>query len=255
MERGDVGLAEQLLLGHQPRTGLLRRPGRQVLAPGQHLHPEGLPVGRNAAPDLAKSHNTKGFSCQLESHRGLPGTGAQGVLLGCQVPGDGQQECPRQLGSGGGRTRSSADGDALLGSRGNINGGIRHPGGYQELEAGKFLEHFARKGGPLAHGNHNGCIRQRGHQGLGRGERFTVGNNADPLRFQGCPVGKTMGYILVVIKDGEAVLHGGVLRPGSLWREVHRKAAGPAGTPGTAEPPGVIAMGVMKPPPDRSLAL
>src|SRR5258708_3558616 len=74
MDAYDVGLLKQFLLGaREPAIVFLGAFRREVLTPGDGLHPEGLADARHARAELAQSDHAEGQAFEVRTDRDLPG--------------------------------------------------------------------------------------------------------------------------------------------------------------------------------------
>src|SRR3984893_245707 len=78
MDRQNVGLLKQLVLGNQDRARRFRSIGCHVLAPGNQLHSKSAPDPRDLCSNVPKSQNTEGFSTEIHTHCPLPPAGTDG---------------------------------------------------------------------------------------------------------------------------------------------------------------------------------
>src|SRR6266436_7077890 len=65
MDRDDIRLAEQCLLVYESGAGSARLRLGQVLAPGDHLHPEGDTDARDLSSDVAQPDDRETFASQV----------------------------------------------------------------------------------------------------------------------------------------------------------------------------------------------
>src|SRR6202035_1731820 len=79
MDRQDIGLLEQLVLGNQDCTRGFRGLGRHVLAPGNQLHSKSGPDPRDLRSNVPKSQNAQSLSTEIRAHSLLPAAGSDGV--------------------------------------------------------------------------------------------------------------------------------------------------------------------------------
>ncbi len=197
----EIRLPEQILLAHIPDTGLLALLGGEVLAPGDHLHPERLRDLGDALPELAQAEHAERQSFEVEADGRLPAHARlHARVLVADAPGELEHEPD---GDARGRT---ADGRgpahhhvALLGG-GDIDRSIAHAGGDEELEIRELLDHRARKSGALAHGADDLEALQRLDHVIGVAEMLAEHLDLEVL----CdlrPIGRLEGNVLVVVED------------------------------------------------------
>jgi hypothetical protein len=216
VEGDDVGGGEQLVLLDPADADLGRPLVGEVLAPGHHVHLEGLPDPGDPRAEPAEAEDAEPVAREVGADGLLPPAGAdRGVLLR-HVPGDGEDQRPGQLGGAGQVRAGTADGDAALGGRGDVDGDVARAGGDQQLQVRQPLEHAAREGGALAHRDDDVEGLQAPDQRVLIPDVVGELHHLDRLRHPG-PVGVRRGDVLVVVQDGDA-MHGlGLLPRRARW--------------------------------------
>jgi hypothetical protein len=89
---------------------------------------------------------------------------------------------------------------AAVGSRRQIDRGVAHAGGDQELQLGELIEHRARKRRALAHCQDDFEILQRADGGLRRGKWLVEDGDVDAILDLG-PVREFQRDIEIVIEN------------------------------------------------------
>ena len=142
-----VGAGQQLVLGHEGGADLGGARGREVLAPGDHVHLERAADLGHARAQPAESDDAEGLAVQAEPAAHLPPTLTGRAILDRNAPDEGEDESPRQLGRRIGKPRRSADDDPALHRRAHVDGRIAHSRRHQELEPRQSLEEWPRRTG------------------------------------------------------------------------------------------------------------
>src|SRR4029078_10221877 len=73
MDRDEIGVAEQIVLGEVVRAGSFRLVLGQVLAPGDGLHAEGLADRPGTLAEFAEAENAEGEAFEVAADGHLPG--------------------------------------------------------------------------------------------------------------------------------------------------------------------------------------
>src|ERR1700674_685557 len=97
MDRDYIPLTEQLVPRNECGAHFSRAPGREILAPGDHLHTEGVADLCDRTADVAQTQDTERPSGQVITDRLLPSAAAQRRVLGDEIAGAAQDECPGQF--------------------------------------------------------------------------------------------------------------------------------------------------------------
>jgi hypothetical protein len=210
---GDhVGGGEQLLLAHRLGAGLLGVRRIQVLAPRHHLHAE-RPADLGHPPPLpAEADDAQPLAVQAGADRLLPAAAhaerraarASRLLhppvLGRDVPEQGQDKPPGQLGRRRTDPARAAHGDPAKGRRLQVDGRVRHAGGDQQPQPREAAQPLGVERRPLPHRHDDVERLQRADQRLGprdvRGEDVDLG----PFSHRG-PVGTGQRNLLIIIED------------------------------------------------------
>jgi hypothetical protein len=212
VHRDHVGGGEQLLLAHRLGADLLGLRRIQVLAPRHHVHAE-RPADLGHPPALtAQADHAQPLALQAGADRLLPAAahaerrpaGPAGHLhppvLGGDVPEQGQDEPPGQLGRRGPDPARAAHGDPARGRRRQVDGRVGHAGGDQQPQPRELPQPLGVERGPLPH-RHDDIERlQRVDQRLGprdvRGEDVDLG----PFPDRG-PVRAGQRNLLIIVED------------------------------------------------------
>src|SRR5271166_3099790 len=88
---------EQLVLRDERGADFSRALGREILAPGDHLHAEGGADPRYGAADVAETQDTERPPGHVITHRLLPSAAAQRRVLGDEIAGAAQDKRPGQF--------------------------------------------------------------------------------------------------------------------------------------------------------------
>ena len=135
MNGDEIGLAEKLLLTHVVDPDLLALLRRQILAPGDDLHPERLGDLGGARAELAEAEDAQGQALEVHADRRLP---RHARLHPRVLVADATGQFEHQPnGDGRGRTAHrgrAADHDAALVGGGDVDRGVAQAGGDEELE-------------------------------------------------------------------------------------------------------------------------
>ena len=194
-----------------PHADLGRRLGGQVLAPGDHLHVEGLAIVSHALADAAEAEQAKGAAGQDRADGGLPAALAQRPVFRRDVAHGGDHQAPGQLGRGVGDLGHArpaeirvADDDAVVGGRPHVQIGQARADDEDQLQVRQTLDQAAWQGGALAQGaEHLKGRQQAGRLVLGK---VPVEPGQLGARRQFRPVGGVQSHAGIVIENGD--LHG-----------------------------------------------
>ena len=85
MDRDDIRLSEQLILRDECGAHFSRALGREILAPGDHIHTEGLADLRHRAADVAEAEDPERPPGHVITDRLLPSAAAQRRVLGDKI--------------------------------------------------------------------------------------------------------------------------------------------------------------------------
>src|ERR671919_2405473 len=94
VDRPDVSVPEEFLLGDQPRSACLRLVCREILAPGDHFHAEREADSRNLRANVAEAENAERLTVETVSHRELPAAGPQMRVIQCDLTRARKDESP-----------------------------------------------------------------------------------------------------------------------------------------------------------------
>ena len=126
------------------------------MAPGDHLHAEGGPDASDLSADLAQPQQTQSSSVQVGAYGVLPRAAfSQSGVLGDQVTGQAQDQGPGQLRGGFGVAGSSAHGDLVFSGCLEVDGGVAHAAGDQQLQPRQAPQQCGRKGSAFPHDDHD----------------------------------------------------------------------------------------------------
>ena len=151
MDREDIGLAKQFILFDTPGVAFSSPLPRQVLAPGDHLHIEGMAHGCDRAAQPAQPEEAKRFSGQVIARTGLPAALAHRAGLPRDVAHKGNHQADGEFGSRAANPAGAANRNALRAGRFQVEGQIPHAGRDQKLQFRKLADQGGREGRPFAH--------------------------------------------------------------------------------------------------------
>src|SRR6267154_6363728 len=97
MDGDDIRLSEQLVPRDECGAHFSRAPGREILAPGDHLHTEGLADLRHRTADVAETQDTERPSGHVITDRLLPSTATHRRVLCDEIAGTAKDKCPGQF--------------------------------------------------------------------------------------------------------------------------------------------------------------
>ncbi len=208
MDGDEVAARQQFLLGGgEPHAGGLGALGRQVRAPGRHVHAEGLADPRDPAAGLAEAEQAESAPVQVGAEGALPRAPlAQGGVLRDDLPGQAEDQGPGEFDRGFGVAGRPAHGDTVPGGRLKVDGGVSHAGGDEECEARQPREHLLRERRALAHRDDDLAVADRVGQVVGGGEVLRERSDVHRAGEAG-PVGGRQRHVLVVVEYRAAQLH------------------------------------------------
>src|SRR4051795_4934448 len=122
-------------------------------APGDDVHLEGAADPGDPLPQPAEAEHPEPGAGEVGADGLLPAAGTDGEVLLRDVPGDGEDQRPGELGGAGGVRAGAADGDAELPRGADVDGDVARAGGDQQPQVRQPLEDVAREGRALAHGD------------------------------------------------------------------------------------------------------
>src|SRR4029077_4005290 len=94
MDRDDIRLLEQLVLRDECGAHFSRALGREILAPGDHLHTEGVADPSHRTADVAETQDTERPPGHAITYRLLPSATAQRRVLDDEITGTAQDKRP-----------------------------------------------------------------------------------------------------------------------------------------------------------------
>src|SRR5258707_8874374 len=97
MDGDDLRLLKQFVLRDKYGTDFSRAPGCEILAPGDHLHAEGVADPCHRTADVAETQDTERPPGHVITHRLLPSAAAQRRVLGDEIAGTAQDKGPGQF--------------------------------------------------------------------------------------------------------------------------------------------------------------
>src|SRR5439155_25133768 len=97
MDGDDIRLLEQLVLRDECGAHFSRALGREILAPCDYLHTEGVADPRHRTADIAETQDTERPPGHVITDRLLPSAPAQRRALGNEIAGAAQAQRPGQL--------------------------------------------------------------------------------------------------------------------------------------------------------------
>jgi hemerythrin-like domain-containing protein len=215
VQRDDVGGREEFVLGHRPHSELGRMLGLQVLAPGNDVHAEGETDLGHLAAELAQADNSQARTRELEAESALPAPFANVTVLCADVARQREDQAPRQLRGRHPQSGSSSDLDAEFATRVEVDRGVRHPRGDEQLQGRCVAQCLAREGRAFAHGDHDLGVRKclgQGFVGEVLGSHVElVGAAGDPGQL--LPGTEHAANILIVVENQNTMRHERILAP------------------------------------------
>src|ERR1700674_3641957 len=121
MDRQDVGLLEQLVLGDQDCARGFGGLVRHVLAPGNQIHSKSAPNPRDLRPNPPKSQNAQGLSTEIGAYCLLPAAGSDRVALRHDMSRGGQDQRPGKFDRGVRPISRVNHGDPMIARGGDID--------------------------------------------------------------------------------------------------------------------------------------
>jgi hypothetical protein len=210
MDGDDIRLVEQLVPRDECGAHFSRAPGREILAPSDHLHTEGVADLGHRTADIAETQDAERPPSHVITDRLLPSAAAQRRVLRDEIAGTAQDECPGQLDR---RRRGVArmnDLHAPLCSGLEIDRGVPGPRRGDHAELGQALDDPARHRRALPHHADDVEWLKALDDGVGVREMVVKYRDGRP-RIQHRPVRERKSDVLVVVQhgDSEALLFGG----------------------------------------------
>jgi hypothetical protein len=205
MDGDDIRLSEQLILRDECGAHFGRAPGREILAPGDHLHTEGVADLRHRTADVAETQDPERPPGHVITDRLLPSAAAQRRVLGDKIAGTAQNKCPGQFDR---RRRGVArmnDLDAPLFCCLEIDRGIPGCRRGDQAEFGQALDDATRHRRALPHHADDVEWLQALDDGVGVREMVVKYIDGRP-RIQRRPIRERKSDVLVVVQDGDSEL-------------------------------------------------
>ncbi len=201
MDGDDVGGRKQLFLGGVGDADFLAAFRRQVRAPGDHVHAEGLREFRDLAAELAEADHAERPALDLHADMLLQGfAGMHPRAFPADIAGQFQDQAHRQ---GCGRIAAplrAAQHDLVVLGGFHVDRGIAHARGDQEFELGQRRKQRAGKRGALAHRADDLKILQGAGGGLCRRKGLVEDRDVDTVGDFG-PVGDRQGQVEIVVEN------------------------------------------------------
>src|SRR6202162_2870737 len=97
MDRDDIRLSEQLVPRDECGAHFSRALGREILAPGDHLHTEGVADLCHRTADVAETQDTERPPSHVITDRLLPSAATHRRVLCDEIAGTAQDKCPGQF--------------------------------------------------------------------------------------------------------------------------------------------------------------
>src|SRR5262249_2645932 len=192
--------------------------GRQVLAPGDDLHPERLGNFGGAGAELAEAEDAERQAFEVHADRGLPRHASlHPRVLVADAPGQFEHQADGDARGRAAHGGSTANHDATLLGGGDVDGRITQAGGDQELELRQLLDDGAGKCGALTHGTDDLESLQR-RDDLVCCAKVSVEHLDLEVAGNLRPVGHAESDVLVIIENCAAVTRHDWMSVGCPWR-------------------------------------
>ena len=200
MDRNDIRLAEQRLLVDESGAGSAGLLLGQVLAPGDHLHPEGETDARNFSSDVAQSDDAKALASQVRAEAHLPSSRLERSGFPIDASHARQDQRPSELDGRSGIVARRGDSDAEIGRGLAVDGGVSRSCRSYQLQVRQLLQNLPCKRRAFAHDAYH--IERPQPLDDCRGIGNVVVEHSD-LRVapDARPVGKPQRDVLVVVED------------------------------------------------------
>ena len=207
MHGDDVRGTEKLFLRRQRHAVFGRFLAGEILAPGDHLHPERKTDTCDTGTDPPEPHDAQRLALQTDAKRLLPLTVAHRLGFGHDVARARQDQAPRQLDRRVGIVAGVDDFDASRTSGADVDRCVSRTGRRDQFQGRQASDDFRRQRRAFPH--HADDIERR----KPRNERVDVGNmiveeREFGRRGQRRPVGAPGGDVLIVVEYRD--LHGSV---------------------------------------------
>jgi D-serine deaminase-like pyridoxal phosphate-dependent protein len=210
VHRNDVGRREQLMLVDESHANLGSTLGLKVLAPGDDVHPEREPDLRDLGTELPEPDNAEPGARELEADSALPTALANPAVFDADLPGEGKHQAPRQFRRRAAQTRRSSHLDPELVACIEVDRGVGHASGDEQLQVGRLREHGAREGRALAHRNDDLGVEQRGDE-IRVAQMPGAYVEIEPEVGEVAPGTEFAGDVLVVVENKHSFAHGSIL--------------------------------------------
>jgi hypothetical protein len=117
----EIGGLQQFFLRHLGRANLGGALGGEILAPGDHLHAEGLGVSGNAAAELSQADDAQplAFEHRAAAQSFMPAPAAHVALRAREIARRGEHQAEREF--GGDRRGAARRGSANPDTRPDVN--------------------------------------------------------------------------------------------------------------------------------------
>src|SRR4029077_1719069 len=223
MDGDDIRLLEQLVLRDECGTHFSRALGREILAPGNHIHAECLADLCHRTADVAETQDTERPPSHVITDRLLPSASAQGGVLGDEIAGTAQDKCPGQFDRRRRRVARMNDLHAPLFCSLEIDRGIPGPRRDDHAEPGQAFDDGTRHRRALPHYADDVERLQALDEGIGAREMVVKYGDGRP-RIEHRPVRERKSDALVVVQDGysEALLLGRHRVPPERWHPLYQ---------------------------------
>src|SRR5579863_9273301 len=205
MNRQDIRLLEQLILGYKDCARSFSGLGRHVLAPGNQIHSKSAPNPRDLRSNPPKSQNAQGLSAEISAHCLLPAAGSYRVALRRDMSRGGQDQRPGKF---DGRVRAIPGvnyRDPVVAGGGDIDRRVSGSRRGDELEIWKTVNDVARQRGAFPHDTNDIKRLQPLNQGVRIGEVVLKYRDVRSIAEQR-PIGALKRHILIIIQDSDLVL-------------------------------------------------
>ncbi len=157
---------EQLVLVDSDHPVLGSGLGREVLAPGNHVHAERPRHRQHRLAEPAEAEQPEGRARQVGADRLLPASRPDRGVLGRQVPDQPEDQRPRQLDRRSGTARSTADHDSVRVGGGDVDRGVAHAGRHDQPEPREPGEQRALERRTFAHRDDDVVGLEAGGEGV-----------------------------------------------------------------------------------------
>src|SRR6266436_188759 len=140
VDRQDVSVPEEFLLGDEPRSACFRLVHRKVLAPGDHVHAEREADSRNLRAHVAEAENAERLPVETVAYRELPAADAHMCVFQCDLTRARKDESPGHLDGGPWIASRMRYHDTSLGRGLHIDGRVARTGRCDALQSRQPLD-------------------------------------------------------------------------------------------------------------------